>query len=211
MNRHSIKRALPTAAVRAAAVRAAALAACLGAAGCLHAPGSAPAPRAAVDSSPEALIERAASFSAAGDHLRAEQYLSAALAQGADERRVLPLLLEQCIADQRYRDALQHVEAYVRRHPADPAARFLLASLLLALGHTEQALQALEAVLAAAPRHAEAHYALAVLLRDSVGDAEAADRHFREYLRLRPRGPHVEEARGSLLASLPQPLREGRP
>lgn len=148
------------------------------------------------------LVERARVFSSAGDHLRAEQYFSAALAQGADERRVLPLLLAACVADQRYRDGLQHVESYVRRHPRDYGARFLLATLQLALGRFDRGIDELEGVVAVAPRHAEAHYALAVVLRDELGDAARADRHFRAYLRLRPGGSHAEEARGSLLSQL---------
>jgi len=185
-----------------------ALAICLGALACRPpaAPGAlAPAGASPPAASSDELVERARSFSAAGDHLRAEQYLSAALSQGADERRVLPLLLAACVADQRYRDGMQHVESYVRRHPREQGARFLLATLLLALGHFERGMQELEGVVAVAPRHAEAHYALAVVLRDQIGDAAAADRHFREYLRLRPEGGHVDEARGSLLSQLSQP------
>lgn len=151
------------------------------------------------------LVERAGAFSAAGDHLRAEQYLSAALAQGADERRVLPRLLAACVADQRYRDGMQHVETYVRRHPADNGAHFLLGTLEVALGHVERGVAELTLVVGLAPEHAEAHYALAVVLRDQVGDAAGADRHFREYLRLRPGGSHAEEARGSLLSRLSTP------
>jgi tetratricopeptide (TPR) repeat protein len=153
------------------------------------------------------LVERARVFSASGDHLRAEQYLAAALSQGADERRLLPLLLAACVADQRYRDGLQHVESYVRRHPRDHGARFLLATLQLALGRFERGVEELEGVLAVAPRHAEAHHALAVVLRDQLGDMAGADRHFRAYLRLRPSGSHAEEARGSLLSqrSAPDP------
>ncbi len=49
------------------------------------------------------------------------------------------------------------------------------------------------------PDMAPAHFALGVLLRDEQGDLVQADLHFREYLRLDPRGAHVDEARGSLL------------
>ena len=177
----------------------------LGALGC-HAPAApgAAAPALASERAASAadLVERARAFSAAGDQLRAEQYLSAALSQGADERRVLPLLLAACVADQRYRDGLQHVESYVRRHPRDYGARFLLATLELALGRFERGIAELEGVVAVAPRHAEAHYALAVVLRDQMQDADGADGHFRAYLRLRPQGSHAEEARGSLLSRL---------
>jgi tetratricopeptide (TPR) repeat protein len=195
----------------ASALRSLAFVAGLGALAC-HAPANpgAAAPASEHAASASDLVERARGFSASGDHLRAEQYLSAALSQGADERRVLPLLLAACVADQRYRDGLQHVESYVRRHPRDQGARFLLATLQLALGRFDRGIDELTAVVAVAPRHAEAHYALAVVLRDELGDAARADRHFRAYLRLRPGGSHAEEARGSLLSQLsttdPQPL-----
>jgi TolA-binding protein len=121
------------------------------------------------------------------------------LAQGASEQRVLPLLVRTCIADQRYRDAVQYLEDHLRRHPSDRAARFLLASVQYSLGHTEPARKGFALVVAADPDQASAQYALAVLLRDEVGDLTEADRHFREYLRVSPQGEHAEEARGSLL------------
>jgi tetratricopeptide (TPR) repeat protein len=182
--------------------------------GCVKAPNaqleSGAAPSGA--SSSEALIEQAAAFARVNDQLRAEQYLNAALLSGGDEERILPLLLGACVADQRYRDAVQYVENHLRRHPSRHAARFLLASLQLAIGQTELARKELQAVVAAVPDHGEAQYALAVLLRDDIGDHVEADRHFRQYLRLRPAGSHAEEARGSLLSSLPRPSTdESRP
>jgi hypothetical protein len=54
-----------------------------------------------------------------------------------------------------------------------------------------------------APRHADAHYALAVLLRDELGNHSQADAHFRAYLELRPEGEHAEEASESLLEAMP--------
>jgi hypothetical protein len=50
---------------------------------------------------------------------------------------------------------------------------------------------------------AEAHYLLGVVSRDADNDVVAADRHFREYLRLEPNGSHVEEAKSSLLRRVP--------
>jgi hypothetical protein len=58
-------------------------------------------------------------------------------------------------------------------------------------------------VLSAKPEHADAHYSLAVLLRDDLGNHLAADAHFRDYLRLAPRGSHAEEANQSLLEVMP--------
>jgi hypothetical protein len=53
------------------------------------------------------------------------------------------------------------------------------------------------------PSNSNAHYALAVLLRDESADLSTADEHFREYLRLSPAGAHADEARGSLLQRVP--------
>jgi tetratricopeptide (TPR) repeat protein len=182
-----------------------ALAALLGCAACTKAGGTplvAPAV-AGGESSADSLIGQARSFARVGDYLRAEQYLNAALAQGAEEERVFPLLLRACIDDQRYREAVQHVEDHLRRHPARQGVRFLLATLLLSIGRPEQARKELESVVAADPAQADAHYTLALVLRDVAGDFGAADAHFREYLRLRPQGSHADAARGALLSSLP--------
>lgn len=148
---------------------------------------------------PERLLERAEALASVGDYTRAEQYLNLALQSGAEERRVLPLLLEVCTQDQRYRDAAQYVEHYLRRHPNEFRLRFVLGTLYAGIGDVEPARAQFEKLLAVQPEHAEAHYALAVLLRDQLGNFGGADRHFREYLRLRPRGPHSEEASASLL------------
>ena len=77
--------------------------------------------------------------------------------------------------------------------------RLVLASLYSATGDTKLAKGEFEKVLEARPSDAQAHYAFAVLLRDAEQDPVAADFHFREYLRLAPKGSHVEEARSSLL------------
>ncbi|HEY5960354.1 MAG TPA: tetratricopeptide repeat protein, partial [Polyangiaceae bacterium] len=149
------------------------------------------------------LMEKAEEYAAVGDHMRAEQYFSAALSRGAGEQRVLPLLVRECIADERYRSATQYLEEYLRRHPTQHNARFLLASLHLSLGQAEVAKRELMIVLRALPQHADAHYALATLLRDHSANYAGADAHFREYLALRPDGSHAEEARGSLLVTVP--------
>ncbi|HMR09351.1 MAG TPA: hypothetical protein PKA88_26405, partial [Polyangiaceae bacterium] len=53
------------------------------------------------------------------------------------------------------------------------------------------------------PNHSDAHYALAVLMRDVEQDWVQADYHFREYLKLNPAGSHAAEARDSLLKNVP--------
>lgn len=149
------------------------------------------------------LVDRGKAFAAVGDNTRAEEYLSAALDQGADPRSVLPLLLEVCISTGRYRSAIQHAEDHLRKHPNDVRTRFVVGTLYVAIGETKDAKSALETVVTATPDDAKAHYALAVLARDNESDVIGADRHFREYLRIEPNGAHAEEARASLLKRMP--------
>ena len=149
------------------------------------------------------LIERAQGFAAESDYARAEQYLGLALASGANEEKIQPLLIDVCIRDRRYRAAIQYAEQHLRKHPRAFRLRFLEATLLVAIGDVAHARDELERVLSARPEYADAHYTLAVLLRDELGNHTQADRHFKEYLRLAPSGMHAEEAGESLLQVLP--------
>jgi Tfp pilus assembly protein PilF len=149
------------------------------------------------------LVERGKAFAAVGDLTRAEEYLVAALDQGADPKQALPTLLDVCVGGGRYRSAVQHAENHLRRHPHDQATRLVLGTLYAALGEGRDAKTALEQVVEARPDDAQAHYVLAVVARDTDGDVVQADRHFREYLRIEPNGAHAEEARASLLKRMP--------
>jgi Tfp pilus assembly protein PilF len=151
------------------------------------------------ESAPDRLVAHARDFASIGDFTRAEQYLNAARDGGADERRIILLLLEVCVRDHRYRDAIQHGEGFLREHPDDQRTRLVLAALEAAVGYQTQAETELERVLGAEPKNAEAQYALAVLYRDGLASPGRADEHFRKYLELRPAGTHAEEARGSLM------------
>lgn len=157
------------------------------------------------ETAPDMLVERGKAFAAAGDSTRAEEYLSAALDHGADPHQVLPLLLDVCVQTGRYRSAALHAENQLRRHPDDVRTRFVLGTLYAALGDTKEAHGELARVVQAKPNEAKAHYALGVLARDNENDVVGADKEFREYLRLDPRGEHAEEARASLLKQVPQP------
>ncbi len=153
---------------------------------------------------PDRLIAMAKGFASVGDLSRAEQYLAAALERGADEQKVMPLLMRVCVEEKHYQSAIQYAENYLRKHPNDTATRFVLATLYSAVGQTEDARAQFQKVLEVEPEEADAHFALAVLMRENHEDPVSADRHFREYLRLKPRGPHAEEAQSSLLESVPQ-------
>jgi tetratricopeptide (TPR) repeat protein len=182
----------------------------LGVAGGLACGPSTPAEKAQADmatfrkeASTDNLVDRGKAFAAVGDTTRAEEYLSAALDQGANPKDVLPILLQVCVQTGRYRSAIQHAENQLRKHPDDVRTRFVLGTIYAAIGETKDAKSALETVVAARPDESRAHYALAVLARDSENDVIGADRHFREYLRIEPEGSHAEEARASLLKRMP--------
>ena len=147
----------------------------------------------------EKLVERGKLFAHMGDLIRAAQYFAAAIARGASEPVVLPLLMQVYVRSGRYRVAVEQGERYLAQHPTDARMRFLVATLQAAVGDRGSATRHFEQVLEAAPTHAPAHYALAVLLRDGQTDPARVDYHFREYLRREPSGPHAEEARASLL------------
>jgi Tfp pilus assembly protein PilF len=173
--------------------------------GCVHSAGTrleqdTKAARAERD--PNKLLDYAMSFRETGDLTRAEQYLNAALEAGAEERKVFPLLLGICVADKRYRSAINYTEDYLRRHPRDQKLRFVLATLYSALEDHQHAKSELSRVIANDPGQADAHYMLGVILRDHFADFQGSDAHFREYLRLEPQGQHEEEAQGSLLSRI---------
>ena len=151
---------------------------------------------------PARLLGQARAFARMGDYTRAEQYIDAARLSGADPDDLLPLLLEVCIKDKRYRSAVQHSEDYLRKRPSAHRVRFMLATLHVGLGQPETARRELERVLRAAPDHAAAHYMLALVLRD-LGHPGVADEHFRAYLRLDPHGRHAESAESALLSRVP--------
>jgi tetratricopeptide (TPR) repeat protein len=152
---------------------------------------------------PEVLLQRGKALAAIGDLVRAEQYLTAALEAGASDAKVTPALMRVCLDGKRYRAAIDYGEAYLRKHPKDARLRYLLGTLYYAVGDTGAARENLEEVTVELPDHADAHYALAVVLLDGEHDIVAADRHFRAYVRLAPSGPHADEARASMLRSVP--------
>lgn len=157
------------------------------------------------EKTPDKLVARGKAFQSVGDLTRAEQYFAAALQQGGDERVVLPLLLHVCIAAKRYRVAIEYAEPYLKKHPEDWRLRLVVAALYGGIGEPALERAHLEQVLAVNPNEATAHYALAVLLRDELDDPTGADRHFREYLRIEPAGAHADEAKASLLHTVPPP------
>jgi tetratricopeptide (TPR) repeat protein len=155
------------------------------------------------EQTPDKLIERGKAFASIGDLTRAEQYLAEALEQGGEPKVVVPMLLKVCVEARRYRAAIDYAENHLKKHPQDLNLRVLVGNLYAAIDEPLRAKECFEKVLEQRPDDADVHYALGVMERDSLKDLVQADRHFREYLRINPKGPHADEARGSLLKSVP--------
>jgi tetratricopeptide (TPR) repeat protein len=173
---------------------------CLPSFGCAAGLSAAERERNAVarESAAPALLQKGEAAASVGDLTRAEQYLVAASKAGGDERLIVRRLLAVCVADERYPVALDYAHQYLYRHPDDDRIRFAAATMHAATGELDRARDLLEKVLQAKPRWAEAHYALASVLRDGGDTSDRADRHDLEYLKLSPRGEQAETARARL-------------
>jgi predicted Zn-dependent protease len=143
--------------------------------------------------SAEALFARGMELAQRGDAVRAEQYLALAVDAGYPYERAIVPLVRVCIASARLRAALNHAQAFLRRHPDAWPLRYLTAAVYLALDRPGDALDELRRVLRARPHAAQAHYLMGVTLRDAYGDLTAARASFDAYLRHDPRGVHVAE------------------
>ncbi len=127
----------------------------------------------------------------------------AAIKAGGDVRLLTKRLLVVCVTDGRYPAAANYGEDYLRRHPADTEVRYAVSTVYIGLGDLPRARDGLRLVVEARPDIAEAHYALASVLRDTGESLLDADLQFREYIRLDPNGQYAEAARASLLKSVP--------
>ncbi len=184
--------------VRAAVVAAALTAvACAPRAGVRHGLTPSIAPRE--DRDPAVLLEAGRAYADEGDLVRAEQYLAAAIAHGADERVVVPLLLRVCIASRHYRLGVEYAEVALARNPESSRLRFLTGALYVATGDTARARPHLERAARERSGDAELQFEVGVVFRDEMSDVVNADLYFREYLRLAPAGEHAQEARSSLM------------
>jgi tetratricopeptide (TPR) repeat protein len=155
------------------------------------------------------LVDRGKAFASMGDTTRAEQYFAAALDHGADEAKILPMLLETCVRDGRFEAAIEYAKPYLRKHPNDIKTHYVLGTLYSAVGNGRDARDEIDLVVKAQPEDADPHYLLGVLLKDDK-DWVGADAQFREYLRISPHGAHAEEARASLLREVPKsPQQDG--
>lgn len=157
----------------------------------------------ASERTPDQLLARGLGFAQVGDLTRAEQYLVAALDAGAPTDAVLPKLLVVCIANAHYRAGIEYAAPELQRNPENAPLRFVVAELQSLIGDTDGAKASLDEVTKERPSDAAPHFAYARLLRDSFGDMVGADREFRAYLDLEPRGEHALEARAYVLKTVP--------
>jgi len=162
----------------------------------------------AAERKPDTLLARGLAFAQIGDLTRAEQYLVSALDAGAPAEVVLPKLIDVCIASSHYRAAIEYAAPELQRNPDNASLRFVVAELDASTGDTAAARRELDIVTQAQPLEPAPRFAYARLLRDVIGDPVAADRQFRAYLSLQPNGEHANEARASLLKTVPT---EGAP
>ncbi|MCB9666550.1 MAG: hypothetical protein H6715_00285 [Myxococcales bacterium] len=165
--------------------------------------GHSPAPETARIANPDPLREtpgkslfvHGKSLAKMGDYIRAEQYYRAAIAQGYPKAIVVPYLIGACVAASRMHDALQHARPYLEEHPDEWRLRQVTAFILTALGEHLEAEAELIRVIKDAPSEALPHYALAVLYRDHLDNAELAKQHFLKYVEKAPRGRHAAESK----------------
>ncbi len=155
------------------------------------------------ETTPARLQNRGEGAAMSGDFTRAEQYFVAAIRAGGDQRLLTKRLLVVCVNDGRFPAAVSYGEDYLRGHPTDTDIRYAVATVYAAIGETSRARDELTRVVQEKPDLADAHYALASVLRQQGDALLDADTQFREYIRLEPNGQYAEAARSLLLKSVP--------
>lgn len=146
----------------------------------------------------EELFTRATALAEAEDYIRAEQYFLAAQDRGVSEDRVIRPLVATCVRSSRLSAALRYAEPYLERHPTVWPLRLLVATILVGLSEPQAARVHLVRIVEDEPSQAVPVYMLAVLHRDSLGDAAGATAWFSRYLELAPDGEHADEARAAI-------------
>jgi tetratricopeptide (TPR) repeat protein len=169
-----------------------------------------------------ALFERGIALTREGDSVRAEQYLAASMREGYDWEVALPVLMRVCLTGSRLRAALNYASPYLKKYPDAVWLRYLVATVYLGLGQPLHAREHLLAIQGLPPYEARTQYLLGQTEWEGFGDATAATRHYREYLRLEPNGPNsreisewlearAEEAAPRAALATPAPVIEAKP
>ncbi len=128
----------------------------------------------------------------AGDTLRAEQYLAAALVRGYDDA-MIPLL-RICVTGERYGAALRYAQNRLDARPDDWQLRYLTAELLGAVGRFDDERAQLETLVSEVSDRPEPHFALAQAY-EREGATKRAAVHYARYLALAPTGRYARAAR----------------
>jgi Flp pilus assembly protein TadD len=143
----------------------------------------------------EAHYNLALSLERLGQRTEAEEHYRDALRLRAD---YLPALLNlgANLHDQgRLAEAVETYRTALAAAPHDPRVRNNLAEAYRALGRKDEARREFERVLAEHPDYAPAHYGLAVLYDDDLGNRRQAAIHYRRYLALSPDAADAERVR----------------
>ncbi len=179
----------------------------LGLAACTaHVPAPEHPPRTDAAAAAQALYEQGSRLARLGDSVRAEQYLAAALREGYDPERVLPQLMRVCLNESRLRAALNHALPYLKKHPDAIWLRYLVATVYLGLEQPFHAREQLLAIEAQTPGNGRTQYLLGQTEWEGFDDPAAAEAHFRQYLRLEPRGQYTGEVEEWLRVHADTPL-----
>ncbi len=144
------------------------------------------------------LFNHAVGLAQRGDHVRAEQYITASIERGYPIAEAMPMLLRVCIASARLASALHYAQPYLSDHPNDWALRYLVATIQIGLGNIPEAREELEKVIAAVPEMPVPYYTLGMLHRDTLQNVTASRPLLERYLELAPEGSHAEEVRAAL-------------
>jgi tetratricopeptide (TPR) repeat protein len=150
-------------------------------------------PEADPGAAAQALFERGVQLEREGDSVRAEQYLAGALREGYDWEQALPPLLRVCLTGSRLRAGLNYATPYLKAHPEAVWLRYLISTVYLGLGQPVKAREHLLAIEGKAPYQARTQYLLGQTEWEGFGNEAAAAVHYREYLRLEPRGLNFRE------------------
>jgi predicted Zn-dependent protease len=158
-----------------------------------HAPPVQPTPAEAAEAASKELFDQGSRLARQGDSVRAEQYLAAALREGHDPEQALPLLMRVCLLESRLGAALNHATPYLKKHPDAVWLRYLVATVYLGLEQPQRAKEHLLLIEMQSPKHGRTQYLLGLTEWEGFKNRAATEAHFREYLRLEPRGPHAPE------------------
>jgi tetratricopeptide (TPR) repeat protein len=129
-------------------------------------------------------VDLGPAFLAAATRAKLDQHVAAALRQ---------------VSAGRTAEAESEVAAALRLDPRSAAALSAQGYVRMAERRLDEAMQAQQAALAADPRYARAHWALAQLAR-ARGDEGTAREHLRAFVKLSPRSYEAWQARQELTA-----------